>query len=66
MPNMDVWDWALLAIGAYVAVNSLVMLMRKRRDEVLAELSKDAEAARERKRLEELRAAKSERSKKAA
>jgi hypothetical protein len=65
MPNMDVWDWVLLAIGAFVAVKSLVILMRKRRDEVLAELSKDAEAARERKRMEELRA-KREKNKKAA
>jgi|SoiMethySBSTD1v2_1073268.scaffolds.fasta_scaffold1160765_2 hypothetical protein len=61
MPNMDVWDWVMLALGAYVAVTSLVIMMRRRRDEVLAELAKDAEAARERKRQEELREAKNKR-----
>jgi flagellar biosynthesis/type III secretory pathway M-ring protein FliF/YscJ len=54
MPNMDVWDWVLLVIGAYVAVTTLVRLMRRRRDEVLAELDAQAQAERERKRQEEL------------
>ena len=58
MPNMDVWDWVMLALGAYVAITSLVILMRRRRDEMLAEMAKDAEAARERQRQEDLREAK--------
>jgi len=66
MPNMDVWDWVMLALGAYVAITSLVILMRRRRDEVLAEMAKDAEAARERKRQEELREAKKQRKQRAA
>jgi hypothetical protein len=66
MPNMDVWDWVMLALGGYVAVTSLVIMMRRRRDEVLAELAKDAEAARERKRQEELREAKNQRKQRAA
>jgi hypothetical protein len=58
MPNMDVWDWVMLALGGYVAVTSLVIMMRRRRDEVLTDMAKDAEAAREQKRQEELREAK--------
>ena len=66
MPNMDVWDWVMLGLGGYVAVTSLVILMRRRRDEVLAELAKDAEAARERKRQEELREARRQKKQRAA
>ena len=66
MPNMDVWDWVMLGLGGYVAVTSLVILMRRRRDEVLAELAKDAEAARERQRQEELREAKRQKKQRAA
>lgn len=66
MPNMDVWDWVMLGLGGYVAVTSLVIMMRRRRDEVLAELAKDAEAARERKRQEELREAKKQKKQRAA
>ena len=66
MPNMDVWDWVMLALGGYVAVTSLVIMMRRRRDEVLAELAKDAEAARERQRHEELREAKRQKKQRAA
>ena len=53
MLNMDVWDGVMLVLGAYVAVTALVTLMRRRRDEVLAELSAQAEIERERKRQEE-------------
>jgi hypothetical protein len=66
MPNMDVWDWVMLGLGGYVALTSLVIMMRRRRDEVLAELVKDAEAARERQRQEELREAKKQRKQRAA
>ena len=66
MPNMDVWDWVMLGLGGYVALTSLVIMMRRRRDEVLAELAKDVEVARERKRQEELREAKKQRKQRAA
>lgn len=61
MPNMDVWDWVMLALGGYVAITSLAILMRKRRDEVLAELSAEAENERQKKHTEDLRAAKRKR-----
>jgi len=51
MPDMEVWDWILLAGAAYVAITSLVILMRRRRDEVLAQL--DAQAQLERQRQQE-------------
>jgi hypothetical protein len=54
MSNMDVWDWVLLAIGAYVALTALVRLMRRRRDEVLRELETQAHAEQERKRHAEV------------
>jgi len=66
MPNMDVWDWVMLGLGCYVAITSLVILMRRRRDEVLADMVKDAEAARERKKQEELREAKRQKKNKRA
>jgi hypothetical protein len=55
MPNMDVWNWVLLGVGAFVAVTSLVGLMRRRRDEVLSELTAQAKQQQARKRLEERR-----------
>ena len=53
MPNMDVWDWVLLSIGAFVAITALVGLMRRRRDAVLAELTAKAREEQERKQLAE-------------
>ena len=53
MPNMDVWSWVLLAIGAFVAVTSLVRLMRRKRDEVLAQLTAQAKEEQHKKRLAE-------------
>jgi hypothetical protein len=38
MANLDGWDWALLVVGAYVAVVSLVRLMRGYRDALLGQL----------------------------
>ena len=35
MLGMDGWDWALLAVAGYVAVMSLVRLMRTHHDVVL-------------------------------
>jgi hypothetical protein len=42
MPNMDVWEWALVGMGTFVAVTVLVRLMRQRRDAVLGELTAQA------------------------
>jgi hypothetical protein len=53
MPSMDVWSWVLLGIGALVAVSGLVRLMRRRRDEVLAELTAQAREEQRKKRLAE-------------
>ena len=53
MPNMDVWSWGLLGIGAFVAVRVLVGLMRLRRDAVLAELTAQAREEQHRKKLAE-------------
>ena len=53
MPNMQPWDWALLAIGAFIAVSGLVRLMRQRRDQILQELTAQAAAEQQRKRLAE-------------
>jgi hypothetical protein len=54
MTNMEVWDWLLLGGALYVALTSLVVLMRRRRDEVLAELEAQAHVERERRRQAEL------------
>jgi len=53
MPNMDVWSWVLLSVGAFVAVTSLVSLIRRKRDAVLAELTAQAKEEQHRKRLAE-------------
>jgi molybdopterin synthase catalytic subunit len=52
--NMDATNWVLLAIGAFVAVTGLVRLMRRRRDQVLGELTAQAREEQQRKRLAEL------------
>lgn len=62
---MDVWNWVLFAIGGYLAVTTLVRLMRARRDEVLAELTAQAGAARQ-KQLAEDRRKRREQKRKAA
>jgi hypothetical protein len=66
MLNMDVWDWGLLAIGGYVAVTTLVRMMRRRRDEVLAELDAQTQAERERKRQADLEEKRRQKKQKAA
>jgi flagellar biosynthesis/type III secretory pathway M-ring protein FliF/YscJ len=66
MPNMDVWSWVLGSIGAFVAVTALVRLMRRRRDEVLAELTAQAREEQHRKRHAELLEKKKQRKQKAA
>ena len=57
---------SLRSIGAFVAVSSLVRLMRRRRDQVLAELTAQAREEQNRKRLAEILAQKQERKRKAA
>lgn len=66
MPNMDVASWVLLAIGAFVAVTSLVGLMRRKRDEVLAELTAQAKDEQHKKRLAEQEEARLKKKKNAA
>ena len=51
--NMDVSDLVLLAIGAYLAVTALVRLMRNRRDELVQQLTAEAEEMQRRKKAEE-------------
>jgi hypothetical protein len=66
MPNMDVWDWVILAVGVYLAVTTLVRLMRRRRDEVLAQLDAEAKTQREHQRQAELAAKREARKKRRA
>ena len=54
MASMDAWTWGLLAIGAFIGVTSLVGLMRRRRDALLAELTAQARDEQNRKRLAEI------------
>ena len=66
MRDMDVLDWILLAGAVYIAATSLVILMRRRRDEVLAELEAQAKIEREQKRLAEKAEKKRQRGSRAA
>ena len=50
MSDMDGWDWLLLAIGSYLALTTLLCLMKARRNVVLDEIS--AQAATEKRRQE--------------
>jgi hypothetical protein len=52
--NMDVTSGVLLVIGVFVAVTGLVRLMRRRRDQLLAELTAQAREEQHRKKLAEL------------
>ena len=38
MAHLDSWDWAILAVAGYVAVLSLVQLMRTHHDVVVGQL----------------------------
>ena len=51
----DVWDAALVCVAGYVAVTALVKLMHHRRDAVIDDLSRRAEAERQRKKLRQRR-----------
>lgn len=66
MLDMDVLDWILFAGAVYIAGTSLVILMRRRRDEILAELDAQARIEREQKRLAEQAEKKRQRSSRAA
>ncbi|HZL91736.1 MAG TPA: hypothetical protein VFB96_25420 [Pirellulaceae bacterium] len=50
MRNMQWWEWLLLASGAYIAVMTLARLIRRRRQELLAELTRQVAARRRKKR----------------
>jgi hypothetical protein len=50
---MDVWSWVLLGLGALIAVSALVGLMRRRRDELFAELTAQAREEQHRQRVAE-------------
>ena len=39
MLNMPIWEWGLLAVGAYVAIMALTRLMKAKRQELVQELS---------------------------
>jgi molybdopterin synthase catalytic subunit len=54
VPNMDVTSGVLLVIGAFVAVTGLVRLMRRRRDELLTELTAQAREEQHKKKMAEL------------
>ena len=43
MSNLDGWDWAILAVAGYVAVSSLVRLMRSHHDRVVGQLREQIE-----------------------
>lgn len=66
MQNMDVWSWVFLGIGVFVAVTTLVRLMRRRRDDVLAELTAQAREEQHRKQLAEMLDKKNHRQRRAA
>jgi hypothetical protein len=52
MTNLTAWDGAILAVAVYIAVVSLVRLMRVRRDAIVAQLQTEVAEQRERQRLE--------------
>ena len=66
MLYMDVWSWVLLGIGVFVAVTGLVRLMRRRRDEVLAELTAQAREEQHKRKLAEQLEKKKQKKQKAA
>jgi hypothetical protein len=55
MAEMNAWDVAILLVAAYIAVLTLVRLMRGRRDVVVAQLQTEVAAQQERKRAERRR-----------
>jgi hypothetical protein len=55
MPQMETWEWLLLAGAGFFALNSLVSLMRRRRDVVIDELSWQAEMERRKQSLAKIK-----------
>ena len=55
MAEMNAWDVAILLVAAYIAVLTLVRLMRRRRDAVIAQLHTEVAAQQGRKRTERRR-----------
>jgi dTDP-D-glucose 4,6-dehydratase len=55
MPNMETWEWLLLGGAGFIALNSLVGLMRRRRDVVVDELSWQAEMERRKQSLAKIK-----------
>jgi|GEM_PF-3331126 hypothetical protein len=51
--NLEVSDLVLLAIGVYFALTSLVRLMRNRRDELVQQLTAEAEEQERQKQADE-------------
>ena len=54
VPNMDAWTVGALVVGAFIAITSLVRLMRVRRDSLLSDLTAQAREEQHRKRLAEM------------
>ena len=55
MPTLGIWDWMLLGVAAYLAVNALVTLMRRRHDAIVDELGWQAEMEKRRRSLENVK-----------
>lgn len=53
MHALDTWDFVLLAIAGFIAVTTLVKLMRAHRDDVLKRLRTDFDAEQQRLAVEE-------------
>ena len=51
--TMNFWEFALFCTAAYVAIVTLVRVMRRKRDDLLDELAQEAEAEQQRLRTEE-------------
>lgn len=56
MLDLQGWEIALLAVAAFVAITSLIRLMRVRRDQVTNELLQQAEAEQRRQQEADRRA----------
>jgi hypothetical protein len=54
VPNMDAWTTGALVVGGFIAVSSLVQLMRRRRDALLADLTAQAREEQHRQKMAEL------------
>ena len=52
MPDLDTWEWILLAAGVFLAIVTLARLMGNRRDGILDELRRQAESERRRRKSE--------------